>query len=38
MKFESVLVADAGVSGKIAKKRPNIRGKVESLALKMAEE
>jgi multimeric flavodoxin WrbA len=31
MKFESVLVANAGVSGEIAKKRPDIREKVISL-------
>ena len=38
MKFESVLVANAGVSGEIAKKRPDIREKVELLGVKIAQE
>jgi len=38
MKFESVLVANAGVSGEIAKKRPDIREKVELLGMKIAQE
>jgi multimeric flavodoxin WrbA len=36
MKFESVLAANAGTSGEIAKKRPDIREKVISLAEKIA--
>jgi multimeric flavodoxin WrbA len=38
MKFESILVANAGTSGKIAKKRPDIRDKVISLGTVMAQE
>ncbi|MGA2916428.1 MAG: flavodoxin family protein [Sedimentisphaerales bacterium] len=37
MEFESVLAANAGVSGKIAKKRPDIREKVISLGIKTAQ-
>jgi multimeric flavodoxin WrbA len=37
MKFESVLAANAGVSGEIAKKRPDIREKVISLGMKIAQ-
>ncbi len=36
MKFESILVANAGVSGEIAAKRPDIREKVISLGINMA--
>lgn len=36
MKFESVLVANAGTSGEISKKRPDIQEKVKSLGAKMA--
>jgi len=36
MKFESILVANAGTSGEIAKKRPDIREKIISLAAKTA--
>ncbi len=37
MKFESILAANAGVSGEITKKRPDIRDKVISLGMKMAQ-
>jgi multimeric flavodoxin WrbA len=37
MKFESILAANAGVSGEIAKKRPDIRDKVMLLGIKMAQ-
>jgi multimeric flavodoxin WrbA len=37
MKFESVLVANAGISGEVAKKRPEISEKVISLGMKMAQ-
>ncbi len=37
MKFESVLAANAGVSGEIAKKRPDIREKVISLGVKISQ-
>lgn len=37
MKFESVLVANAGVSGEIAKKHPKISEKVMSLGIKIAQ-
>lgn len=36
MKFESVLVTNAGVSGEISKKRPDIQEKVKSLGAKIA--
>jgi len=36
MKFESILAANAGTSGEIAKKRPDIREKVMSLGIKIA--
>jgi hypothetical protein len=35
MKFESVLVANVGVSGEIAKKRPYAKEKIEKLAMKI---
>jgi len=35
MKFESVLVANAGTSGEIVEKRPDAKGKVEALAEKI---
>ncbi len=35
MKFESVLVANAGTSGEIAKKRPDARENIEALAMKI---
>jgi len=35
MKFESILVANAGTSGEIAKKRPDAREKIVSLAIKI---
>jgi multimeric flavodoxin WrbA len=37
MKFESILVANAGVSGEIVKKRPDVQEKVCSLAAKIAQ-
>jgi multimeric flavodoxin WrbA len=37
MKFESILVANAGVSGEIVKKRPDTREKVISLGMKIAQ-
>jgi multimeric flavodoxin WrbA len=37
MKFESVLVANAGVSGEITKNRPEISEKVISLGMKIAQ-
>ncbi|MCX5634522.1 MAG: flavodoxin family protein [Planctomycetota bacterium] len=36
MKFESILAANAGESGEIAKKRPDLREKVMSLGIKIA--
>jgi multimeric flavodoxin WrbA len=35
MKFESILVANAGVSGEIAKKRPDAKEKIEKLVMKI---
>jgi multimeric flavodoxin WrbA len=35
MKFESVLVENAGVSGDISKKRPDAKEKIEALAMKI---
>ncbi|PKL47645.1 MAG: hypothetical protein CVV39_05465 [Planctomycetes bacterium HGW-Planctomycetes-1] len=35
MKFESILVANAGVSGEISKKRPDSKEKIEKLAMKI---
>jgi multimeric flavodoxin WrbA len=35
MKFESVLVANAGVSGEISKKKPDAKEKIEALAMKI---
>lgn len=35
MKFKSVLVANAGVSGDISKKRPDAKEKIETLAMKI---
>jgi multimeric flavodoxin WrbA len=35
MKFESIIVANAGVSGEIAKKRPDAKEKIEALAMKI---
>jgi multimeric flavodoxin WrbA len=35
MKFESVLVANAGVSGEISEKRPDAREKIEALGMKI---
>jgi len=35
MKFESVLVDNAGVSGDISKKRPDAKEKIEALAMKI---
>jgi multimeric flavodoxin WrbA len=35
MKFESVLVENAGVSGEILKKRPDAKEKIEALAMKI---
>jgi len=35
MKFESILVANAGVSGDISKKRPDAKEKIEALAMKI---
>ena len=35
MKFESILVANAGTSGEITKKRPDVKQKVEELAVKL---
>jgi hypothetical protein len=37
MKFESILAANAGESGEIAKKRPDLREKVMSLGIKIAQ-
>lgn len=36
MKFESVLAENAGTSGEITKKRPDVQEKIESLAFKIA--
>ncbi|MCX5634119.1 MAG: flavodoxin family protein [Phycisphaerae bacterium] len=38
MKFESILVANAGVSGDISKKCPDVREKIVSLGMKMTQE